>query len=99
MSKGAIAAAEEHSPFKSTQIKAIWRLARANAVDLNVQVDFKTKMKGNSGRKSKYNQGDEMEAVLAELAESMHRAFSMFLSDEDATFAAENDLDPLSLTE
>ena len=46
LNKGAIATAEEHFPFKSTQIEAIWRLTRANAVDPNVRVDFKTKMKG-----------------------------------------------------
>ena len=63
LNKGTIAAAEEHLPFKSTQIKAIWRIARANAVDPNVQVDLKTKMKGNSGRKSKYNQGDVLKAI------------------------------------
>ena len=63
LNKGAIAAAEEHFPVKSTQIKAIWRLARANAVDPNVRVDFKTKMKGNLGRKPKYNQGYVLKAI------------------------------------
>ena len=90
LNKGAIAAAEEHFPFKSIQIKTIWRLARANAIGLNVRVDFKTKMKGNSGRKPKYNQGDVMKAIQ-ETPLSQRRTLR--------AFTAENDLDPLSLTE
>eukprot|EP00957_Ditylum_brightwellii_P027791 2101132-Ditylum_brightwellii.AAC.1 len=45
----------QHFPFKSTQIKFIWRLARKAVVDPSVQVDFNTKKKGNSGQKPKYS--------------------------------------------
>ena len=40
LNEGAIAAAEEDLPFKSTQIKAMWMLERADAVDPNVRADF-----------------------------------------------------------
>ena len=33
------------------------------------------------------------------LSELMERAFNMFISDEDSTFAAENELDPFQFTE
>ena len=78
LNKGAIAAAEEHFPFKSTHIKAIRRLARANAVHPNVPVDFKTKMKGNSGRKLKYNQGDVLKAIQ-ETPLSQRRTLQLFI--------------------
>ena len=55
LNKGAIAAAMELFPFKSTQIKHIWRAARASVLDPSVRVDFSTK-KGNSGRKPKYSE-------------------------------------------
>ena len=63
LNKGAIDAAMEYFPFKRSQIKVIWRLARYAAVDLNVQVDFTTKKKGNSGRKPKYSQESLMTAI------------------------------------
>ena len=49
LNKGVIDAAMEYFPFKRSQIKVIWRLTRDAAVDQNVQVDFTTKKKGNSG--------------------------------------------------
>ena len=49
LNKDAIDAAMEYFPFKSSQIKFIWRLARGVAVDTNVRVEFTTKNKGNSG--------------------------------------------------
>ena len=53
LNKGAIDAAMEYFPFKRSQIKVIWRIARDAAVDPNVQVDFTTKKKG---KKPKYSQ-------------------------------------------
>eukprot|EP00171_Calliarthron_tuberculosum_P000550 IDg550t1 len=60
---GAIDAAMEHFPFKSTQIKHIWKLARDAAVDPNIRVDFTTNKKGNSGRKPKYSRENVMAAI------------------------------------
>ena len=50
LNKGAIDAAMEYFPSKRSQIKVIWRLVRDADVDPNVQVDFKTKKKGNLGQ-------------------------------------------------
>ena len=63
LNKGAIDAAMEYFPFKRSQIKVIWRLARDAAVDPNVRLDFTNKKKGNSGRKTKYSQESLMTAI------------------------------------
>ena len=63
LNKGEIDAAMEYFPFKRSQIKVIWRLARDADVDPNVQVDFTTKKKGNLGRKTKYSQEILMTAI------------------------------------
>ena len=63
LNKGAIAAAMELFPFKRTQIKRIWRLARDNVINPNVEVDYSSQKKGNSGRKPKYSQEDFMAAI------------------------------------
>ena len=49
LNKGTNDAAMEYFSFKRSQIKVIWRLARDADVDLNVQMEFMTKKKGNSG--------------------------------------------------
>ena len=63
LNKGAIAAAKEHFPFEKSQINRIWKLARDNAVNPNVKSDYKTKKKGNSGRKPKYSEEYVMAAI------------------------------------
>ena len=63
LNRGAIAKAMELFPFKRTQIKQIWRLARDNVINPNVEVDYSTQKKGNSGRKRKYSQEDFMAAI------------------------------------
>ena len=50
LNKGAIDAEMAYFPFKRSQIKVIWIIARYAAVDLNVRVDFTTKRKVNLGR-------------------------------------------------
>ena len=63
LNKGAIDAAMIYFPFKRSQIKVIWIIARVAAVDTNVRVDFTTKKKGNSGRKLKYSQESLMTVI------------------------------------
>ena len=55
LNKGAIDAVMKYFPFKRSQIKVIWRLARDADVDPHVRVDCTTKKKGDSGRKPKYS--------------------------------------------
>ena len=54
--KGAIYESMKISPFKSTQIKIIWRQARPADVYPSVRVEFTTKKKGHLDRNPKYNQ-------------------------------------------
>ena len=63
LNKGAIDVAMEYFPFKRSQIKVIWRLARDADVDPNARVEFTTKKKGNSGWKPKYSQESLITAI------------------------------------
>ena len=63
LNKGAIDAAMEYFPFKMSQIKVIWRLARGAAVGPNIRVDFTTKKKGNLVQKPKYSQESLITAI------------------------------------
>ena len=63
LNKGAIDVAMEYFPFKRSQIKVIWRLARDADFDPNARVEFTTKKKGNLGRKPKYSQESLMTAI------------------------------------
>jgi len=70
--KGAIEEAKKNFPFKDTQIKLIWRKARAGAVDPDVQVDYTTQKVGNSGRKAKYDKQKVLN-IIQRLTVSQHR--------------------------
>ena len=81
LNKGAIDAAMEYFPFKRSQIKVIWRLARDAAVDPNVRVEFTTKNKGNSGKKTKHSQ----ESLMTAIQSTPLSEFSTLLSLSKAT--------------
>ena len=63
MNQGSFDDAMELFPFKSTQIKLIWRQAIPADVDPSVRLDFTTKKKENSVLIPKYNQESLVTAI------------------------------------